>query len=103
MRLDVASLDCLMLSPRPDDLVRFKLLQGLDVRSLQSRFGVLKYLNRLVTPLLNYVDIAVVTDSSPKVSSGGKKSSLLLTGTCEKEIFHVLFHGIDRRVHFELV
>ncbi len=41
MRVDVASLDCLMLSPRQDDLVRFKLLQALDMRSMQSRFGAL--------------------------------------------------------------
>jgi hypothetical protein len=66
MRTEVSSLDCLMLCPRPDDLVRFKLLQGMDLRAMQSRFGIIKYLNRLVTPLLNYVDIAVVTEGGVK-------------------------------------
>lgn len=38
--------------------------------------GMIKYLNRLVTPLLNYVDVAVVTDTVVRTSN--KKSSLLL-------------------------
>ena len=37
---------------------------------------MIKYLNRLVTPLLNYVDVAVVTDTVVRTSN--KKSSLLL-------------------------
>ena len=45
--------------PTEDDLIRYKVLAGVPPTLLQARFALLKYLNRLVTPLLNYVDITV--------------------------------------------
>lgn len=54
-----ATLDCVMLSPTAEELKRFKIGSKVDVRALQSRFAVIKYLNRLVTPLLHYIDITL--------------------------------------------
>lgn len=54
--VDVMNLDIVLLSPSTDMLHQF----GLDAFSdqeVKARFCLLKYLNRLVTPLLNYVDI----------------------------------------------
>ena len=53
------SLDIVMLSPSAGLLNRFLDLAGFTDVELKSRFGVIKYVNRLVTPLLNYVDLSV--------------------------------------------
>jgi len=50
-------LDSAMLSPGADELIRFKSLADLPTTVLRARFAIIKYLNRLVTPLLHYVDI----------------------------------------------
>jgi len=62
------ALDAAMLSPGPDERMRFKLLEQAPVNTLRARFAILKYLNRLVTPLLHYVDIRLYEkeESVPK-------------------------------------
>eukprot|EP01084_Bolivina_argentea_P274538 467980_1 len=64
-RLSVSpqTLDCVMLEPTKEELKRFKFLNT-DIRLLQSRFALLKYLNRLVTPLLHYIDITLFYDKN---------------------------------------
>jgi len=57
MGVPPSQLEAVMLQPTPDDFLRFKALAGVPLNVLQGRFGLLKYLNRLVTPLLNYVDL----------------------------------------------
>lgn len=57
--IEPVSLDAIMLSPEPDDLIRFKSLEKTPLDVLRARFALIKYLNRLVTPLLHYVDIRV--------------------------------------------
>jgi len=37
--------------------MRYKLLESVPTNTLRARFAILKYLNKLVTPLLHYVDI----------------------------------------------
>lgn len=59
-RVSPLDLDAVMVMPSVDDLVSCKVIKGLPLSVLQARYGLMKYLNRLVTPLLNYVDIAEV-------------------------------------------
>jgi len=58
LSVSVSSLDCVMLEPTKEELKRFK-FQDTDIRLLQARFALIKYLNRLVTPLLHYIDITL--------------------------------------------
>jgi len=68
------SLDAIMLNPGPDDLMRFKTLKDVPVHVLRARFAIIKYLNRLVTPLLHYVDIKMYEkDLGRKVVKSGTK------------------------------
>jgi len=54
---NVNSLDAILLNPTPEDLIRFKALEKVPLNVIRARFSLIKYLNRLVTPLLEYVDI----------------------------------------------
>lgn len=68
------SLDSVMLNPTPDELVRYKKLDGVPLNLIQGRFAVLKYLNRLVTPLLHYIDVSLFSDED--ASESGLSSTL---------------------------
>ncbi len=64
------SLDAIMLQPAQEDMMRFKTLEKLlddkkvDLNALRGRFAIIKYLNALVTPLLEYVDIKLYEKES---------------------------------------
>ena len=64
--------------------MRFKALVGVPLRVLQGRFGVLKYLNRLVTPLLNYVDLTeglrVAVEELGDTTSAAAKAQMSTAG-----------------------
>jgi hypothetical protein len=51
-------MDIMTLNPSSELLHRHKELGRFTPDELRSRFGLIKYLNRLVTPLLNYVDLS---------------------------------------------
>jgi len=59
-RLNVSPMimDAIMFAPTSTDLIRFKLLEHVPLNVMRARMCLLKYLNRLVTPLLHYVDIS---------------------------------------------
>jgi hypothetical protein len=61
--MPTVALDCMMFQPTEEDLSRFKTLQMSSLVDLQSRFALVKYLNRLVTPLLHYVDVSALEDT----------------------------------------
>ncbi len=42
LRVQPSSLDCLMINPTPDELMRFKQLAGVPTHAMQSRFAVVK-------------------------------------------------------------
>lgn len=44
--------DAVMLRPTADDLIVFKLLAHVHPDEVRARFALLKYLNKVVTPLL---------------------------------------------------
>ena len=50
-------LDSAMFTPTADELQKFKNLAGVPLPVIRFRFALVKYLNRLVTPLLHYVDV----------------------------------------------
>lgn len=64
--VDSSQLNVTMLMPSTDDLVRFSALKGLPLPAIQARYAILKYLNRLVTPLLNYVDLTEIQEKSTR-------------------------------------
>lgn len=72
------SLDAGTLNLSPDLLARFKLLQGVSLPALRARFAVIKYLNRLVTPLLDFVDLrsveSVRSDEPTDEKKGGDQT-----------------------------
>ena len=37
-----------MLSPTPDDLLRFRSIKDVPLTTLRARFAIIKYLNKLV-------------------------------------------------------
>jgi predicted RNA-binding protein associated with RNAse of E/G family len=47
--------------------VRFKALSEVPLDSLRARFSLIKYLNRLVTPLLYYIDISIYDNESASI------------------------------------
>ena len=42
LRVEPAALDCLMVNPTSDELMRFKRLAGVSTPAMQSRFGIIK-------------------------------------------------------------
>eukprot|EP01084_Bolivina_argentea_P239639 402749_1 len=70
------TLDSAMLEPTEEELKRFKFCAN-DVRLLQSRFALIKYLNRLVTPLLHYIDITTFHDDDDKKQKKNSKMKSL--------------------------
>ena len=54
LRVEPDTLDCLMVNPSSDELMRLKKLAGLSAQAMQSRFGLIKVAWRvtaLVIPL----------------------------------------------------
>ena len=54
LRVEPDALDCLMVNPSSDELMRLKKLAGLSAQAMQSRFGLIKVAWRvtaLVIPL----------------------------------------------------
>ena len=53
-----------MLAPTSDEFNRFKKLKAAFGKEseLQARFAIIKYLNKLVTPLLHYIDVTLFAD-----------------------------------------
>ncbi|ETO14536.1 hypothetical protein RFI_22832, partial [Reticulomyxa filosa] len=60
--VDVITLDSVMLTPNKDDMSRFKKLKSSQNEEMQGRFAIIKYLNKLVTPLLHYIDVTLFSD-----------------------------------------
>ncbi|ETO26164.1 ubiquitin protein ligase [Reticulomyxa filosa] len=60
--VEVTTLDAVMLIPNKDDVNRFKRLITVESEELQGRFAIVKYLNKLVTPLLHYIDVTLFAD-----------------------------------------
>jgi hypothetical protein len=56
--------DAIMLQPSEDDLARFKTVAPVPLDAMRARVAVLKYMNRLVTPLLFFVDVSVFEDEA---------------------------------------
>eukprot|EP00455_Lapot_gusevi_P027145 TRINITY_DN2870_c0_g2_i2.p1 TRINITY_DN2870_c0_g2~~TRINITY_DN2870_c0_g2_i2.p1 ORF type:complete len:1706 (-),score=731.31 TRINITY_DN2870_c0_g2_i2:147-5264(-) len=84
------SVHAVMLTPTTEDLARFKPLASIPLTIMQGRFALIKYLNRLVTPLLHYVDVGAIEEEAKSSSSSrsvlvirnpfgsGKKKELVL-------------------------
>lgn len=79
-------MDILTLNPSTELLNRHKELGRFALDELRSRFGLVKYLNRLVTPLLNYVDLSAKSKRlSSEATNGVVSLSAVvhaLRGTC---------------------
>src|SRR6185437_11667904 len=60
--------DAIMVTPTEDDMARHKPLShpppGVPLDAMRARIALLKYMNRLVTPLLHYVDVSVYEDEA---------------------------------------
>jgi len=56
--------DAIMLAPTDDDLARFKAVGTTPLDAMRARISLLKYMNRLVMPLLHYVDVSVYDDEA---------------------------------------
>ncbi len=65
-----------MLTANEEQRLRFPALEGLSSLDLQARFGVIKHLNRLVTPLLNYVDLSL--QGAPSTTTGDSSLSAVV-------------------------
>jgi hypothetical protein len=60
----VMQLDSVMMNVVKDDYSRFKKLEAWpETEQLQARFAMIKHLNKLVTPLLHYIDISLYQSS----------------------------------------
>jgi HECT-domain (ubiquitin-transferase)/Concanavalin A-like lectin/glucanases superfamily/SPRY domain len=57
----ITDLDSISLTMDRDDMMRYPTLAQLPLRTLQARFALIKHMNRLVRPLIEYVDIRMVT------------------------------------------
>jgi hypothetical protein len=62
--VEPSSLDAVMLHPTSEEKMRFKAIETTPIHQLRARFAIIKYLNRLVTPLLSYVDIRMMTEEA---------------------------------------
>ena len=62
------SLDAIMFNPSAELLSRFKSLENQKLAAIRARFALVKYLNRLVTPLLHYVDIRLYESSGKLIN-----------------------------------
>ena len=100
----ISSLDCVMLKPTENDLSRFKKLKHLSTDAMQSRFSIIKYLNKLVTPLLHFIDISLFQDNSDENILFSNFSSLQylndedLLNEREQYSFKNLNKNVDNRV-----
>lgn len=70
--LEPSQLDAIMLSPGPEERMRFKQLEHIHVNQLRARFAIVKYINQLVTPLLSYVDIRLISQEPTNTTEGGE-------------------------------
>lgn len=75
--VEPVTLDSIMLNPSQEDLIRFKLLADVPLSTMRARFAIIKHLNRLVTPLLHYVDIRVYQSKEHGDEKAEKESKSL--------------------------
>jgi hypothetical protein len=94
------TLDAIMFNPAPDQLARFKFPEDISLGLLRSRFSIIKYLNRLVTPLLHYVDIRLYQSGKTIENKSTSSSSSSTSESKEvKESFTVDEKSLSYVVH----
>ncbi|MDP2439778.1 MAG: hypothetical protein Q8P67_28845, partial [archaeon] len=109
LRLGIAPslLDCLQLSLTSPNLPRFPLLFPASLEDLQMRFSLVKHLNRLVTPLINHINlldyVAPASSSSSPAAIITRSSAFLPISAIIKKLKSFFFLETKKSVFDEML
>lgn len=92
------ALDAILLTPSEDDLLPFKLLQKVPLLCLQARFSLIKLLNRLVTPLLHYIDLNEYTDRTASTAGSSSLQQRLSLAEIVRQLKDLFFLDTKKQV-----
>eukprot|EP00475_Leptophrys_vorax_P015607 TRINITY_DN2190_c0_g1_i1.p1 TRINITY_DN2190_c0_g1~~TRINITY_DN2190_c0_g1_i1.p1 ORF type:complete len:1987 (+),score=619.90 TRINITY_DN2190_c0_g1_i1:517-5961(+) len=78
-------LDSIMVAPSKEEMQRYKTILDVPLNAIRYRFSIIKHINRLVTPLLHYVDVTMFESNEDEYRSPEAVKKLIQSMSKEYE------------------